>query len=174
VPHQLLDLNRFLEFSATDLASGRDVRPPTSSVTASFAWFDGNRVRRTSSIVDLETTIPPFGGHRWWARCPGCDRRVLKLYAPSGLVGCRVCLDLVHPSTRENRFARACRKAQTVRIRYGFTPCLSVPWLVKPKGMHWATFARLRARDDAWHLRAAALLDAQLERMDARFDARDR
>ena len=59
--------------------------------------------------VFLTTTVPPFGGVRWWFTCPlvvegwPCQRRVRKLYLPPGrrYFGCRTCHRLTYRSTQE-------------------------------------------------------------------------
>ena len=60
--------------------------------------------------IPLQTTIPRFGGVRWWFTCPlvvrgrSCERRVGKLYLPSGglYFGCRHCYDLTYTSCQES------------------------------------------------------------------------
>jgi len=39
-----------------------------------------------------------FGGHRWWATCPGCRRRVAILYLVGGSLPCRKCQGLKYLS----------------------------------------------------------------------------
>ena len=56
--------------------------------------------------VRLESSRPPFGGLRWWWRCPvvTCGRRVLKLYLPpgGGVFACRSCHRLTYTSVQEH------------------------------------------------------------------------
>jgi hypothetical protein len=56
--------------------------------------------------VRLESTRPPFGGLRWWWRCPalGCEKRVQKLYLPpgGGVFACRSCHRLTYTSVQEH------------------------------------------------------------------------
>jgi hypothetical protein len=54
--------------------------------------------------VELESTVPNYGGLRWWFRCPaaGCGRRVGKLYLAGKLFVCRVCGDLTYESCQKN------------------------------------------------------------------------
>ena len=60
--------------------------------------------------VHLEQQPMRFGGIRWWGRCPlqtngcPCNRRVGKLYSPSGAAyfGCRVCHGLTYQSAQEH------------------------------------------------------------------------
>jgi hypothetical protein len=61
--------------------------------------------------VRLTTTIPQYGGWRWWFTCPliakgsPCNRRVAKLYLPPGqhYFGCRHCYDLTYRVCQENQ-----------------------------------------------------------------------
>ena len=66
--------------------------------------------------VHLEMTWPPFGGCRWWMRCPlvvagqPCRRRVARLYLPPAgrYFGCRFCHDLTYESSQtSHQYARA-------------------------------------------------------------------
>jgi hypothetical protein len=60
--------------------------------------------------VGLTTTVPRFGGLRWWFICPlvvndrPCLRRVGKLYLPGNerYFGCRHCHDLTYTSCQES------------------------------------------------------------------------
>lgn len=60
--------------------------------------------------VSLTTTPLPWGGERWWFRCPlsigvrYCGRRVRKLHRPAGAryFGCRRCYDLTYTSCQES------------------------------------------------------------------------
>jgi hypothetical protein len=58
--------------------------------------------------IQLVSTIPHFGGVRWWFICPlsvkgvSCRRRVRKLYRPRGATyfGCRTCYNLTYKSAQ--------------------------------------------------------------------------
>jgi hypothetical protein len=61
--------------------------------------------------IDLVSTVPHFGGLRWWFVCPlgadggNCGRRVGKLYLPPGdrWFACRHCHELTYTSCQESR-----------------------------------------------------------------------
>jgi hypothetical protein len=36
-------------------------------------------------VISLSTTMPPYGGFRWWMHCPYTDRRARKLYKFAGI-----------------------------------------------------------------------------------------
>ena len=63
----------------------------------------------TGQIVYLESTPLPFGGLRWWFRCPGCKRRCTKLYLPRGASAflCRECHDLTYATCIEGKSTTA-------------------------------------------------------------------
>lgn len=103
--------------------------------------------------VQLAYTTPHYGGKRLWFICPLvtnnrlCNRRVSKLYLPSGAsyFGCRHCYQLAYQSQNETDYDRLMRKAWKVQRRLQgdtkyagnlfFTP--------RPKGMHEKTYRRL-------------------------------
>lgn len=90
-----------------------------------------------------------YGGHRKWFACParGCGRRVAILYG-GRVFACRECHQLAYPSQREERFQRALTRADRIRSRLGWSA--DDYRGLKPKGMHWATFERLRDELDYW------------------------
>jgi hypothetical protein len=66
---------------------------------------------RTTNRTRMITTIPHFGGYRWWFVCPLsvnqqlCGKRVRKLYFPPGgqYFGCRHCYNLTYTTTQTQR-----------------------------------------------------------------------
>jgi hypothetical protein len=92
-------------------------------------------------IASLAWTSCNFGGSRPWFVCPGCDRRAAILYEEeeemSGAVLCRHCLELGYQSQREGPIARAKRRVEKARARLG-------PDGSRPKGMHLATYSKLK------------------------------
>lgn len=75
--------------------------------------------------IRLQTTVPQFGGIRWWLTCPllagdrPCERRVAKLHLRDRYFGCRQCLGLTyHSSQHAHEFERAI--AKTPRFRRDF------------------------------------------------------
>ena len=68
------------------------------------------RLQRQENVnlpIRLQTTVPHFGGSRWWFTCPllndglPCRRRVGKLYLRGKFFGCRHCHDLTYRSCQE-------------------------------------------------------------------------
>ena len=101
--------------------------------------------------VYLEWTSLHYGGRRPWFLCPkeGCGRRVAILFGGS-IFACRHCHKLAYECQRETDDDRACRRADTIRRRLGWKAGIANPKGGKPKGMHWRTFERLTAEDDAF------------------------
>jgi len=69
---------------------------------------------------------------------------------------CRVCLDLVYASQSESELARAFRRKRRSEA------FLRGQLAVKPKGMHWRTFSKLKARIIEDSMRADELLDTRM------------
>ena len=103
---------------------------PPGSVQATLHWTNAATGKLTSSIglilenkcsdlvlmltymikgedvhipVFIQTTMPHFGGIRYWGTCPDCGRRVRRLHKPpSGRrFSSRTCLDLTYVSAQE-------------------------------------------------------------------------
>jgi len=96
---------------------------PNPSVGVSSLWADG---QRTYASIKLTTTIPHFGGVRYWYVCPQCRRRVRKLYTTDAdrVYACRHCWGLAYEcqhrkSARQKffRLLRQCLLATTARER---------------------------------------------------------
>lgn len=107
--------------------------------------------------VYLEWTDCRFGGQRPWFHCPalGCGKRVAILYAGS-VFACRHCKQLTYACQRETRDDRAARRAETIRSRLGWEPGILNGEGIKPKGMHWRRYERLRSEHNAYAITAIA------------------
>ena len=104
----------------------------------------GEEWQSVTEPVRLCWTPCHYGGRRPWFVCPGCQRRVGKLYVPGKYFLCRHCYDLAYGSQRDGWSDRRLRKAQNIRMRLGGTANLTEPFPWKPKRMHWRTYDRLR------------------------------
>ena len=122
--------------------SRRGCGPPFVPVSAAIVW------------------VPYRFGLRPFFECPGCGRRCCRLYlAERG--ACRECLGLSYPVQFETKLDQGFRRAWRARKKLvqpdGHSVCGDwIPDSRKPKGMHWATFNRLReeanqAADDLWN-----------------------
>lgn len=113
--------------------------------------------------IDAERIVQPividwqpchFGGYRAYFVCPAisggraCNRRVGKLFFGGRKFHCRHCLRVAYASQSEDALDRALRAAD--KHRAAIKADLGVGSLApKPKGMHWATYARHIAAIDA-------------------------
>lgn len=103
-------------------------------------WQDINE------FIPLVDTATAFGGTRKWFKCLSCGTRCRILYGGSHF-RCRRCYRLKYESQYENAIERACSQAHDIRKRLGQVGSLDELFPEKPKGMHWATYDRLKAKD---------------------------
>lgn len=113
--------------------------------------------------VHLSYTDCHYGGQRVWFQCPSCGRRSAKLYSQVPYFVCRHCCDLPYQCQGESLSDRAMRKARRIRRKLDASMNLMEPIWMKPKGMHWKTFERLRrqaesAEQISWYEAAKHLL----------------
>lgn len=101
---------------------------------------------RPRQVVMLTTTPCHYGGQRHWLVCPACDGRAAILHLRGTSFLCRACGLVAYASQSEDRIARAWRQQEKVERRIG---TFGAP---KPKGMHWATFERLRQERLHWDM----------------------
>jgi hypothetical protein len=148
------------------------------------------RVRRPDEEwqdVDQPTRIVwipcRFGGARPYFICPGvvngiaCRRRVAKLYGAARYFLCRHCYRLAYASQREDRYDRALRQANKIRMRLDGEPGAASLLPERPKGMHRRTYERLQSTVERAEMLAderLALVVARLQRMDRRRGGRRR
>ena len=92
-----------------------------------------------------------FGGGRPYFVCSGivdgivCSRWVTKLYGAGRYFLCRHCYRLAYASQREDRYDRALRRANNIRVRLGGEPGVASAFPTRPKGMHRETYERLQS-----------------------------
>ncbi len=130
-----------------------------------LTWTDASFGR--SEATSLDPREPENTTRRPWFVCPGvgCSRRVATLYLEddSSLL-CRVCLSLAYPVQQERKEMRGVSqaRARALKARRKLEAKLGpkdAP-IVRPKGMHHRTFARLvREAHDA-HTEHVALWGA--------------
>jgi hypothetical protein len=136
---------------------------------------------------DVEQLIPifwkscRFGGARPYFLCPGivngiaCGRRVAKLYGAGTYFLCRHCYQLAYVSQREDRYDRALRRANNIRMQLGGEPGIASVFPARPKGMHRQTYERLQSAVSNAEILAdgrVAILLARLQRGDRRDERR--
>lgn len=111
-------------------------------------------------VVDASHSPQPFGGRRWWWRCPRCARRCLNLHRPPRdgyRFGCRHCYGLTYQSQSRAEARRLELRAHKLFRRAGTTRFADYHY--KPARMRWATFDRLIDQAEAYE---HAVLDLTL------------
>ena len=109
--------------------------------------------QRVEQHVRVVQTGCSYGGFRRWFVCPTpmCGRRVGALYWDPPGFSCRHCCHLIYQSQRERQGDRALRRARKMRLKLGGDVNMFLPFPVKPKGLHWRTYYRLRMKEAASH-----------------------
>jgi hypothetical protein len=139
------------------------------------AWQD---VEQPTPIVWMPCR---FGGARPYFVCPGvvngivCGRRITKLYGAGTYFLCRHCYRLAYASQREDRYDRALRRANNIRVRLGGEPGTAALFPARPKGMRHETYERLQTAVFNAEILAEeqiAVLLARLQRSDRRREHR--
>lgn len=119
---------------------------------------------RQTESVELTRTPCHYGGARVWFRCPNCNRRTAKLYLRREQFLCRPCHGLRYTSQLSGGADRPRLSAQRIRRKLGGPIGIALPFPFKPKGMHWRTYERMRAKCQRYEARAFAGLAAWVER----------
>jgi hypothetical protein len=109
---------------------------------------EGDRIVRDR--IRLVSTVPTYGGRRWWFLCPRMYRKTTKLFLPNGgwHFWSRDAYGLGYACQREDRFSRLQRRAAMLNRQLGgegWGSWDSHP--AKPKWMRWRTYERKYA---AW------------------------
>lgn len=144
--------------------------PTPDAVVLAYRWRSdatGGEWRDAAERVPLDWTEPNYGGRRPWWRCPVCGVRVAILYGAARFL-CRRCSALAYPSQNENEGDRALRRANKIRARLGGRPGMLNAFPPRPKGMHHATYRRLRWEVEDAEMRGMLELTRYLERADRR------
>lgn len=125
-----------------------------------------------SWTVALGATPLHFGGSRRWLICPVCWTRRQSLFIDGPRLACRACLALRYESQHQNRRQRQFRAADRARKALGWEPGILNPVGPRPKGMHWATFARRVTEMIARSNACLGALPALIERIEATAERR--
>lgn len=80
---------------------------------------EGDRIVRDR--IRLVSTVPAYGGRRWWFQCPRTYRKTTKLYLPNGgrHFWSRRAYGLGYACQREDRFSRLQRRAKMLNRQLG-------------------------------------------------------
>jgi hypothetical protein len=135
--------------------------------TATRTW-DGEKRDSDYSIM-LVTTPQPFGGRRWWFRCPRSGDLVSKLHLPNGAFtfASRRAYRLGYRSQRETPRDHSLSRAFALRRKIGDEGGIG-DYIEKPKWMRWRTFERAMERvngmEEIVEAHTARLLDRLMRR----------
>jgi hypothetical protein len=104
---------------------------------------EGDRIVRDR--IRLVSTVPTYGGRRWWFQCPRTGRRTPKLFLPNGgwHFRSRQAYGLGYACQREERADRFRRRAAKLNRQLGGEGWDT--WETppdKPKWMRWQTYDR--------------------------------
>jgi hypothetical protein len=151
-------------WSQNDPAAGVAVRVEEHQIVLTYRceWRNGLQVHREYSVI-LDWTPCPFGGGRYWFRCPTvhCGQRVAILYLDGeAQFTCRHCQALAYASQREDRIDRNLRRTRKIKRKLGGREGSINSSPDKPKRMRWRTYERLTSEVNAAMFRAMlAVLD---------------
>lgn len=124
-----------------------------------------------SVTVRLDATPQPFGGVRWWMRCPSCGDRRTVLYYWRSMYRCQRCHGLPYRSQRATDQERWARQAAKLWDRIAVVD-EETGWRNKRPWIRWSTFNRLADRAEEYERKADAVLLRALCRVVDRCEAR--
>lgn len=131
---------------------------------------DGTKLACDYRIV-LTTTVPNFGGVRWWFVCPLTGRLAAKLYLPPGAerFASRRAFRMAYESQRDKPLFRAqSREARVVRKLGSVYERPNTPTPSRPKWMRHKTYERLCAELEWWQAAQSFAFAAGSERFMSR------
>lgn len=121
----------------------------TDHLVLIFKYLPREGSESTTMVQDIYFDHTPcnYGGYRQWFKCPGCYRRVTVLCLNGPDFRCRHCYNLAYLSQHQSSRHRAIYQKHKLGERVFEHYEKGEGW-GKPKGMHWSTFERLKARHD--------------------------
>jgi hypothetical protein len=135
--------------------------------TARIEW-DGTRLMVRNQVIGLWKTGCRFGGQRLWFRC-SCGRHVAALYSPNGGPwACRHCYQLTYAMRQAIPRDRHLLRAQRIRDRLGGSRNMMEDFPVKPKGMHWRRYNRMREIHDRAAEQAFGMMEVWIDKVHQR------
>jgi hypothetical protein len=151
-------------FGSITVRTGPDAVPGAVVLSFRSRGSAGGRSRSFEQRVSISWTKCHLGAWRPWFRC-SCGRRAAKLYDGAAAVfACRHCCRLAYASQQLCTRDRLISSARKIRMQLGGGPSLFDPFPDKPRGMHWSTYDRLRARAQASEAHSYSFLIGSLRR----------
>ena len=145
------------------------VRDNTYRCIAAIASSDRPSVEFT---LRIQSTLCNFGGSRPWLECPGCSQLRRQLYVDGLALRCRRCADLAYASQSATATDRLGARIVALRIKLG-DPGDGSGRLVKPRGMHWKTYDRMRQELRTLERKTLDAYDIFLEELEQRLQVLD-
>jgi hypothetical protein len=135
--------------------------------TARIEW-DGARLIVRNQVIGLWKAGCRFGGQRLWFKC-SCGRHVATLYSPNaGPWACRHCYQLTYAMRQAIPRDRHLLRAQRIRDRLGGSRNMMEDFPVKPKGMHWRRYNRMRDIHDRAAEQAFGMMEVWIDKVHQR------
>ncbi len=108
--------------------------------------------------IALESTPQPFGGVRWWMRCPSTGIRCHRIYYKDGYFMSGRYMQLPYRSQQLSSFDRKITRMHSILQKHDIKA--DGIYHVKPNGMHDKTYYRIinqveDLREQAWQVRAS-------------------
>lgn len=129
--------------------------PERASLVLIYTWTpDGRKPEPVEQRIALVSTVPHYGGRRWWMLCPFTGRRVAKLHLPpgGGKFASRKAWRLPYRSQRVAKRDRPFEKLFRLQRKLGSAEGWEAG-LRRPKGMwrrtyerHWERYWQLDAQ----------------------------
>lgn len=149
-----------------------------------------NGVNWQGHKIALATTKPNYGGVRYWFICPYCEKRKGALYQVGRAVICRVCAGLYYAGqdnkARRHTFTKIMAlHDKQLNLINNLDPGLYNSYMglghllacdlayrlydtpKRPKGMHWATYARKLEQIDRISMQLADIYELYQQRREA-------
>ena len=110
-------------------------------------WCASDGWVRSNWFLRIERSDCHYGGQRPWLVCPtpGCGRRMFVIYGDRH-IACRICRRFSYPSQRVAPQDRALYRAQSIRMKLGGAPDISLPFPERPVGMSSFSYVKLALR----------------------------
>jgi hypothetical protein len=113
--------------------------------------------------IYLTTTVPNYGGLRWWFICPFTGDKTYKLHTVCGRkFASRKVYNLGYHSQQESKLFGSLTRAQDIRKRLGGSCDVTEVFPSRPKGMWRQTYRR-------WFLKYEKALDNVNSQINGRF-----
>ena len=93
-----------------------------------------------------------YGGYRYYLYCPNCGEARTSLYWYCEVLSCRKCLGLHNRTLNRSKtdcvyyWEQAVKEAQKIVTGYEAKDYITPDFPDKPKGMHWKTYYKHRAK----------------------------